>query len=128
MSTKTALKRAIEIIELAKLKSNEVITCNAMYDGTSDLYLKDEALIRTFHFFGLRKKDITAKIVEDSVHIHFAAKGVVFSGCIKLEKAATFLDANQQRLPASSGKRIAGDNCSETDRNHAGPRRLSFSK
>jgi hypothetical protein len=127
MSTKAALKRAIEVIELAKLTSREVTMCSAMYDGTSDLFLTDEAFIRTFHFFRLKKKDITAKIVDDVVHIKFAAKGVVFSACIRLEKAAAFIDANQQRLPASTGKRIAGGDCSETSRNQSGPRRLAFS-
>lgn len=107
-STKNKLRKAIEAIEAAKLTSNDVMACSCGLMSAPDLFVHEEALIRIYHMFKVPRSAIQAEIVDGYVHIKVPAKGVTFSGCIKLEKAAQFIDSKQGQLPAPRAKRVRG--------------------
>lgn len=118
-SVKLSLREAIEAIERERLTSDEVIRCDTCMHTSTNIQLTDEAFIRLYHQLRIARSALNAEAVDGYLHMSFYYRRthrVVFCACIKLEKAAQFIDSKQQALPAPKAKRVAG----------GGQKRLAF--
>jgi hypothetical protein len=115
-SIKLRLRDAIEAIEREKLTADEVIACSAFPGSYPAIQVTSDAIIRLYHQLKIARSALKAETENGYLHVQFVSRGVCFAACVKLEKAAQFIDSKQQALPAPRAKRVAG----------GGQRRLSF--
>lgn len=105
-SIKLQLRDAIEAIEREKLTANDVIGCDAYQYTSLRIQVTDEAIVRLYHQLRIPRSALKAEAEDGYLHVRFSSRGVVFCACVRLEKAATFIDSKQQSLPAPKSKRI----------------------
>lgn len=110
-SVKLRLRDGIEAIEREKLTADEVIACSVLPFSHTSVQVTDEAIIRLYHQMRIPRCNVRAKAEAGYLHVEFVSRGVCFCACVKLEKAATFIDSKQGQLPApkSRPKHIGND-------------------
>lgn len=116
-SVKLRLRDAIEAIERERLTADDVIACSVLPCSLGAIQVTDEAIIRLYHQMKIARSAVKAEAQDGYLHVQFVSRGVCFAACVRLEKAAQFLDSKQGQLPApkSRPKHIGN-----------GQRRLSF--
>lgn len=110
-SVKLQLRDSIEAIEREKLTADEVIGFNVHRFTNPTVHVTDEAIIRLYHQFKIARSAIKAEAEDGYLHVSFRHRGINWVACVRLEKAATFIDSKQGQLPApkSRPKHIGND-------------------
>jgi hypothetical protein len=103
-SIKLQMRDAMEAIEREKLTASDVIGFSVYRLTTANVHVTDDAIIRLYHQMKIARSAVKATAEDGYLHVHFVSRGVAFSACVKLEKAATFIDSKQGQLPASKSK------------------------
>lgn len=103
-SIKLQMRDGIEAIEREKLTSSDVIGFNVYRYGVANVHVTDDAIIRLYHQMKIARSAVKATAEDGFLHVHFVSRGVAFSACVKLEKAAQFIDSKQGQLPAPKSK------------------------
>lgn len=96
----------MEAIEREKLTADEVIGSSAYRFCLPTIHVTDEAIIRLYHQLKIPRSALKAQAEDGYLHVQFRSRGVIFTACVKLEKAATFIDSQQRQLPAPKAKRL----------------------
>jgi hypothetical protein len=107
-SIKIQMRDAIEAIEREKLTADDVIGFSVYRLAMAVVLVTDDAIIRLYHQLKIARSAIKAEAEEGFLHVSFKHRGITFSACLKLEKAAAFVDSKQRQLPAPKSKRIGG--------------------
>ena len=110
-SIKIQMRDGIEAIEREKLTATDVIGFNVYRYGVPNVHVTDDAIIRLYYQMKIARSALKATAEDGFLHVHFVSRGVAFSACVKLEKAATFIDSKQGQLPApkARSKHIGND-------------------
>ena len=103
-SIKLQMRDAMEAIEREKLTASDVIGFSAYRYTIANVHVTDDAIIRLYHQMKIARSAVKATAEDGFLHVHFVSRGVAFSACVKLEKAATFIDSKQGQLPAPRAK------------------------
>lgn len=116
-SIKIQMRDAIEAIEREKLTADEVIGFSVYRYTMANVQVTDEAIIRLYHQLKIARSALKAEAEDGYLHVSFRHRGINWVACVRLEKAAMFIDSQQRQLPApkSKSKHIGNDQ-----------RRLSF--
>lgn len=105
-SIKLQMRDAMEAIEREKLTASDVIGFSVYRLTTANVHVTDDAIIRLYHQMKIARSAVKATAEDGFLHVHFVSRGVAFSACVKLEKAATFIDSKQGQLPAPKSRHI----------------------
>ena len=105
------MRDAIDAIEREKVASYEVIGFSAYRYAFANVQVTDEAIIRLYHQLKIARSALKAEAEDGYLHVSFKHRGINWCACVRLEKAAMFIDSQQRQLPApkSRPKHIGND-------------------